>query len=116
MIQKLLKAILKRVQWEVGKQIDALVTASDVSNSRPAPDMIELAKKKFGLTDSNKIIKIGDSIIDIEEGKNTGCLLSIGITTGAQSRSQLLKAKPDYIVDNLSEILLLISNHTLKFN
>lgn len=102
---KTAEAILKKVGWEEGKQIDAMVTASHVINNRPAPDMIELAKKKFGLNNSSQIAKVGDSIIDIEEGKNANCILNIGITTGAQSREQLKSASPDFVIDHLSEFL-----------
>jgi len=107
---KTAEAILRKVGWEEGKQIDAMVTASDVLNNRPAPDMIDHAKTKFGLGPSDEVVKVGDSSIDIEEGKNAKCRLSIGITTGAHSRAQLLAAKPDYIVDRLLEILPLIEN------
>jgi phosphonatase-like hydrolase len=99
------QSILKKVGWKEAHQIDAMITASDVLNNRPQPDMIELAKKKFGLNESDQIVKIGDSIIDIEEGKNAKCYLTIGITTGAHSKEQLLTAKPNYIIDNLLEIL-----------
>jgi phosphoglycolate phosphatase-like HAD superfamily hydrolase len=51
------------------------------------------------------MVKIGDSCIDIEEGKNAGCLLNIGITTGAQTETQLMEAKPDYIVHSLTDML-----------
>lgn len=47
----------------------------------------------------------GDSTIDIEEGKNTGCGITVGVTTGAQTREQLATASPTLIVDNLAEIL-----------
>lgn len=103
------QSILKKVGWKVGKQIDAMITASDVINNRPQPDMIELAKKKLGLNDADQIAKVGDSIIDIEEGKNAKCHLTIGITTGAHSKEQLLTAKPNYIIDNLLEFLRLIN-------
>ena len=105
---KTAQSILRKVNWEEGKQIDAMVTASDVANNRPAPDMIDRAKKKFGLSVSDQVVKVGDSAIDIEEGKNAKCVLNIGITTGAHSREQLLAAKPDYVVDSLLEILPLI--------
>jgi len=103
------QSILKKVGWKEGQQIDALITASDVTNNRPQPDMIELAKKKLGLNDTDQIAKVGDSIIDIEEGKNAKCGLTIGITTGAHSKEQLLTASPDYIIDDLLEILPLIN-------
>ncbi|HEV8511722.1 MAG TPA: phosphonatase-like hydrolase [Cyclobacteriaceae bacterium] len=103
-------SILEKVGWKEGKQIDAVITASDVINNRPQPDMIELAKKKLGLSDSDQIAKVGDSIIDIEEGKNAKCALTIGITTGAHSRDQLLTAKPNAIIGSLSEVMPLLKS------
>lgn len=101
--------LLKKLGWSEGQQIDLLVTASDVLHNRPMPDMILYAKNKLLIADTKQMAKIGDSCIDIEEGKNAGCLLNIGITTGAQTETQLMEAKPDYIVHSLSEILEILS-------
>lgn len=101
-------AILDKLGWKVGVHIDALVTASDVTNNRPQPDMILLAMQQFDITDGHEVIKVGDSIIDIEEGKSAGCRLSIGITTGAHNYEQLASADPDHIINHLSELLPLI--------
>lgn len=97
--------ILEKLRWETGNQINGLITASDVLNNRPHPDMILLAMKKFGIKDAGEVIKVGDSVIDIEEGKNAGCKLNIGITTGAQTYEQLATANPDYIIDHLTELV-----------
>lgn len=97
--------LLKKLGWAEGQQIDLLVTASDVLHSRPMPDMIVYAKNKLHIADTKQMVKIGDSCIDIEEGKNAGCLLNIGITTGAQTETQLMEAKPDHIVDSLTAML-----------
>jgi phosphoglycolate phosphatase-like HAD superfamily hydrolase len=70
--------------------------------------MIQLAYRKFQLTNGNETIKVGDSIIDIEEGRNAGCRLCIGITTGAHSREQLSTAHPDAIIDNLLQLISLL--------
>jgi phosphoglycolate phosphatase-like HAD superfamily hydrolase len=67
--------------------------------------MIFYAKDKLHIADAKHMVKIGDSCIDIEEGKNAGCLLNIGITTGAQTETQLMEAKPDYIVHSLTALL-----------
>jgi phosphonatase-like hydrolase len=101
--------LLKKLGWAEGQQIDLLVTASDVLHNRPMPDMILYAKNKLHITDTKQMAKIGDSCIDIEEGKNAGCLLNIGITTGAQTETQLMEAKPDFIVHSLSEMLEILS-------
>jgi phosphonatase-like hydrolase len=102
------EGLISKLGWQQGKDFDLLVTASEVSKARPAPDMIFLAKEKLGIASDNQIAKIGDSIIDIEEGKNANCGLTIGITTGAHTRSQLLTANPDHIINNLEELKSLI--------
>ena len=101
--------LLGKLGWAEGQQIDLLVTASDVLHNRPMPDMIFYAKNKLHIEDAKHMVKIGDSCIDIEEGKNAGCLLNIGITTGAQTEIQLMEAKPDYIVHSLTEMLEILS-------
>ena len=106
--EKTAVGILEKLRWETGKQIDGLITASDVANNRPNPDMILLAMKRFDITNAEEVVKVGDSIIDIEEGKNAGCGLSIGITTGAHTYQQLATANPNNIINNLTQLLLLL--------
>ncbi|WP_228098996.1 HAD-IA family hydrolase [Pedobacter sp. MC2016-24] len=101
-------SILEKLGWKEGLEFDALITASDVSSNRPDPDMIQLAMKRFNILDGNSVVKIGDSTIDIEEGQNAGCGLSIGITTGAHTAAQLQTANPDQIINDLMELLPLI--------
>ncbi|RYE13897.1 MAG: HAD family hydrolase, partial [Sphingobacteriales bacterium] len=103
-------SIIDILKWEQDLEYDELVTATDVSGGRPEPDMILFAADKFNVKPS-EIVKVGDSIIDIEEGKNAGCALSIGITTGAHTPAQLQSANPDHIIDNLMELLPIIENY-----
>lgn len=103
--------LVTKLNWQEGRDFDLLVTASDVSNSRPAPDMIVLAMEKLGIQDAARVAKIGDSIIDIEEGKAANCGLTLGITTGAQTREQLETAGPDFIIDSLLEMKDKIQYH-----
>lgn len=100
--------LIGKIGWEQGVDFDLLITASDVAQNRPHPEMILLAMQTLGITSGNQVIKVGDSGIDIEEGKNAGCRYSIGITTGAQTRKQLAAADPDFIIDNLLEILEIV--------
>ena len=104
--------ILSLLGWKTGQQIDALVTASDVDKKRPDPAMIYFAMKCFDITDCLEVIKVGDSAIDIQEGQNAGCQLNIGITTGAHSFEQLRSASPDYIINDLMELIPLIDGET----
>lgn len=102
--------LIDKLGWEEGREFDLLVTSSEVEKSRPNPDMIFFAMDHFDITDADLVGKIGDSIIDIEEGKNAGCALNIGITGGAHTREQLASANPSYIINNLLELLSLLDN------
>ncbi len=102
------ESIIKKLGWQEGVDFDALVTASDVGSNRPHPDMIHYAMRKFDIADGNKVVKVGDSTIDVQEGQNAGCVLSIGITTGAHTAEQLREANPDKIINNLIELLPLL--------
>lgn len=95
--------LLDKLQWKENIHFDALITADDVSESRPSPDMINLAMKKFNILEASKVLKAGDSVIDIEEGKNAGCGLTIAVLSGAQTRTELEMAHPDYIFNTISE-------------
>jgi phosphoglycolate phosphatase-like HAD superfamily hydrolase len=102
--------LLGKLGWENGKQIDWSITADEVTRGRPHPDMIHLAMENMGipLTEAQSVAKIGDSIIDIEEGQSAGCGLSIGITTGAHTAEQMASAKPDHVINSLQELLDLL--------
>ena len=101
-------SLIEKLGWRKGIEYDGLITASDVKNNRPEPDMILLAMEKFGIQNANDVVKLGDSIFDIEEGRNAGCALNIGITTGAHTFQQLQTANPDYIINNLLEFIPII--------
>jgi len=107
---KTAQSLIAKLGWEKGKTYDDLITATDVKNGRPHPDMILQAMKNFNISHNREVVKVGDSAIDIEEGKNAMCAMSIGITTGAHSYDQLLSANPDFIISDLSELPEIISN------
>jgi phosphonatase-like hydrolase len=103
-------SLIDKLGWTKGDQFDGLVTASDVTRNRPEPDMILVAMEQFGITDPSQVIKVGDSTIDVEEGRNAGCEINIGITTGAHTREQLETVQPSFIIENLVELLPIIDN------
>ncbi len=103
--------IVDRMQWMDMGLIEDYIASDEVSLGRPDPAMIRQLMKRSGITDPKQVIKIGDTEVDINEGKNAGCLYSIGVTTGAFTRQELEPYKPDYILDNLSELPALIHQH-----
>ena len=98
------ESLVDKIGWKVGDHIDALVTASDVERNRPAPDMILEAMKRTGVDSAQAVAKVGDSRIDIDEGRNANCSMMFGITTGAQTESQLREANPTAVLHHLSEL------------
>ncbi len=101
---KTAQSLLDKMGWVQGREYDVLVTADDVENGRPNPDMILKAMEYFEIMDASKVLKAGDSIIDIEEGKNANCGITVGVTTGAHTRQQLESANPTYVLDQLIEL------------
>jgi phosphonatase-like hydrolase len=105
------RQLIDKLGWKKGIEYHDLITASDVKNSRPQPDMILLAMHHFGILRSDEVVKVGDSTVDIEEGKNAFCALTIGVTTGAHTRNQLSESNPDFIISDLSELPEIISHY-----
>lgn len=106
--RKVAEGLLQKLGWEEGLTFDLLLTADDVPRGRPYPDMILAAMQRFQVTDPKLTAKIGDSIVDIEEGIAAGCSISAGITTGAQTAAQLQTATPTHILTKLEDILQFI--------
>ncbi len=62
-----------------GFEPDCIVNSSDVKEGRPKPWMIYLNALKMDIYPLSSLIKIGDTVADIEEGLNAG-LWTIGVT------------------------------------
>jgi len=99
--------IIRRLGWE--SKIDLMVASDEVPNGRPFPDMIEKIKLELGIISSDVVAKIGDTEVDINEGINSGCKYVIGITTGAFTREELLPYHPTHIIDDISEVMAIVS-------
>ena len=63
-----------------GMQIDAVVNSSECLQGRPSPFMIFRNMEKLGLYHADEIIKVGDTVADMQEGLNAGTW-TVGITT-----------------------------------
>lgn len=75
--------IVKDKAAERGYTPDLVVTSEDVDGmGRPSPAMIQFIMKKFNIDDPKKIIKVGDTLVDIEEGRNAG-VKTVGIVEGS---------------------------------
>ncbi len=55
-----------------GLRVDAMACASDVQEGRPAPFLAFLNASRLGVYPMSAMVKIGDTIADVEEGLNAG--------------------------------------------
>jgi phosphonatase-like hydrolase len=106
--RKITDAILQRLNWKDSSPVDAVICSDEVPEGRPEPYMIQELMRQFGVTDPGQVVKIGDTEVDILEGRNAHCGLVVSVTTGAYSRNELLALKPDHIINSLDNLLLLI--------
>lgn len=97
--------IIRRLGWLNDGKVDHVVCSDEVPAGRPQPFMIQKLMKDAGIADAGKVVKVGDTEVDINEGKNAGCLYTIGITTGAFTREQLLPYSPSFIIDDLEALV-----------
>lgn len=70
---------------------------------KPAPDVVNYLAGKFGV-EKAKILLVGDSVMDIQTGKNAG-VKTCAVTYGFGERRTLEEAKPDYLIDTFGELL-----------
>ena len=100
--------ILKRLGWDTALFIDEVICSDEVPEGRPYPFMIEKLMQKLNISFADDVAKVGDTKVDIEEGRNAGCGIVVGITTGAYTKNQLTKYQPDYIINSLEFLPSLI--------
>lgn len=83
--------------------IDGYISSESVPHGRPEPYMINELMSRFNISNPNQVIKVGDSINDILEGKNANCYKSIGVLSGAESAENLKKAGADIILNSVMD-------------
>lgn len=89
---------------EMQNFIDGYISSEEVESGRPQPYMIHELMNRYNILDPQEIIKVGDSINDILEGKNANCYKSIGVLSGAESEENLRKADADLILNNVLDL------------
>jgi len=102
-------AILQRLHWDNGAgYVDSVICSDEVPQGRPSPDMINRLIQRLNISSANHVLKVGDTEVDVEEGRNAGCGIVVSVTTGAYTRQQLQEYNPDHIIDSLEELIPII--------
>jgi phosphonatase-like hydrolase len=106
--QDIAECLIERFGWRTRGLIDASISADLVAHGRPAPDMIRALMALCDVADAAHVIKLGDTEVDVREGREAGCGLVVSVTTGAYTRAELAKVRPDAIIDSLHELPALL--------
>jgi len=99
----LIVSIIKIIGWKL-ENFDYVGSSEELGKGRPDPIMINDSLSKLNIKDLSKVLKVGDTIADIQEGRNAG-VLTASVLTGTQKREELEKYKPDYIFSDIKEII-----------
>ena len=83
---------------------DAWTTSEDVESTKPAPDLLHVALKKLGEPIDAPSILIGDSVYDVEAGKNDG-MQSIVVRSGGFGDDELRDAGAVAVYDSPADLM-----------
>ena len=106
--KEITQVIIDKLGWLKDNKIDTVVCSDEVPLGRPYPYMIKKIMEQTGVIDPKKVIKVGDTESDVNEGKNAGCKYSIAVTTGAFTEEELSPYEPSFIIHHLSELVPII--------
>jgi len=78
---QMMEQVLPRAA-SLGYQADCVVTPDVTGAARPTPFMLFECMRRLGVYPPQAVVKVGDTVVDMQEGKNAGAW-SIGILTGS---------------------------------
>jgi len=96
--------IIQRLGWDKNGLVDVVISSDEVPQGRPYPFMIQSIMEQLNISDAKQVVKVGDTEVDVAEGRNAACGLVVSVTTGSYSREELEKFSPDHIIGSLQEL------------
>ena len=103
--EEIFNSVYLHLNWDKFKP-DYIGISEKLGKSRPAPAMIMDMMKKLQIGNVNDFLKVGDTIADIQEGKNAGVKTAV-LLSGTQTEEVLRKENPDYVLHSLPDLLKL---------
>jgi HAD superfamily hydrolase (TIGR01509 family) len=86
-----------------GEAVDEATSAGDVDQSKPAPDLVEVALDKAGLGPAEAMF-VGDAVWDVQACQRAG-VACVGVLSGGISAAELLDAGAVRVYRDAAEIL-----------
>jgi phosphoglycolate phosphatase-like HAD superfamily hydrolase len=88
---------------------DYVGIAEELGKGRPHPAMIIDMMERLDIKSGSEFLKLGDTVADIQEGKNAG-VLTAAILSGTQTREELEREQPDFLLEVLTDLIPIIKN------
>jgi len=82
---------------------DAITSSEDAEETKPAPDLLQVARKKLHAADETSSVMIGDSVWDVEAAKNAG-MPAIAVRSGGFGDEELRNAGAIGIYDTPGDL------------
>jgi 2-hydroxy-3-keto-5-methylthiopentenyl-1-phosphate phosphatase len=93
----------------VADYFKSILGAGDGHRNKPFPDMLHASLKELGLP-PEEVIFVGDSLEDIDAGKQAGVDV-YALPTGVHSKTELIQGKPRRILTRLGELIPIVNRH-----
>jgi phosphonatase-like hydrolase len=100
--RNLFEQIIHHLQWDLTK-FDYIGISEEVGKSRPDPAMILDMMKKLNISDPTEVLKIGDTVADIQEGHNAK-VYTAALLSGTQPDNDLIGQKPDFVLRSINDL------------
>jgi HAD superfamily hydrolase (TIGR01549 family) len=101
--EELLDGIFGSTGYDLREDVDASLTKSDVSESKPAADVIFAALEKLGAPAAEAVL-VGDTVYDFQAASRAG-VDGIGVTTWVWPAEDLKRAGAGRVFADVAELL-----------
>ncbi len=99
-IERLAVAVVRGLG--VDNQFDTILGGDSAAEKKPHPALLNLVLRRF-LIPPGRALMVGDGDTDIDAGKGAG-VITCGVTYGLGNKDDLIATKPDFLIDNLSQL------------
>lgn len=94
--------VIENLAWS--EKLDALVCNDEVPQGRPAPHLIRRAMQRTGVSNSERVASIGDTVADLEAGNNADVGWNFAVLTGAHDRVRLSRVDGVILLDSIADL------------
>jgi HAD superfamily hydrolase (TIGR01509 family) len=92
---------------------DAWTSSADAEQTKPAPDLLQVALKKLGAPEDARSVMVGDSVWDVEAAKNAG-MPAIAVRSGGFGDDEIRDAGAIAIYDTPGDLQKALDDTPLR--